>query len=72
MVTLIVDSPVTGGPSDKVSYQPGTVGTGDKSADKLVDRAIVACDPRIAVTGITAVPLSTPTQCRTLPWHPRP
>jgi len=74
MVTSIVDSPVStqvsDGTSHRVSDQSGPVGTGDKSTDKLVDRAIVSRGPRIAVTGIAADALSTPAQYKALPWHP--
>jgi class 3 adenylate cyclase len=70
MVTLISDSPeitqVSGVSNDTVSHQPRPVGTGDKSADGLVDQALTARGPRIAVPGIAAGVLSAPAQCKQL------
>jgi hypothetical protein len=70
MVALMVDSPaftqVSNGPSDRVSHQPGPLGTGDKNADELVDHAPTARGHRFVATGIAACALSTPAQCKEL------
>lgn len=70
MAALIIDSPVfthvSNGPSDRGRHQPGAMGTGDTSADKLVDHASTAGGPRIAVTSMAAGALSKPAQCKAL------
>jgi adenylate cyclase len=69
MAKSIFDSPVftqaASGPGARVGHHPGLIGTGNKSADKLVD-APTDDASRIAMTGIAARTLSTPAQCKEL------
>jgi class 3 adenylate cyclase len=70
MAILIFDSPgstqASSSPSDRTRHRSGPIETGEKSADKLVDRAPAVPSPRIAVTGMAADALSMPAQCKQL------
>jgi class 3 adenylate cyclase len=68
MAALIFDSPAFThtfhGPGDRGRHQFASTGTGDTSADKVMDHGSTAGGSRIAMRGVASGALSMPAQCK--------